>query len=252
MRAVAFLLLGLLSVQAQAVSYVHRFVYVGPGVSEPTPIYAVEPYSDRSGFGFEDCPLNPDAPLPCFFSVKVSDGNYRVTVTLGSHFASETTIKAELRRLMLDAVQVPAGASVERSFIVNVRTPRIDADNVVALKAPRETVDEARAWDERLTLEISGAPAAIRRLVIEPVKVPTLFLLGDSTVADQLGEPYASWGQMITALFKPSIAVANHAESGETFRDSLARKRLDKVLAALQPGDTVLMQFGHNDQKQTR
>jgi lysophospholipase L1-like esterase len=57
---------------------------------------------------------------------------------------------------------------------------------------------------------------------------------------------------MITALFKPTVAVANHAQSGETFRDSLARRRIDKILSQLQPGDTVLLQFGHNDQKQQK
>jgi lysophospholipase L1-like esterase len=153
-------------------------------------------------------------------------------------------------------VRLPAGASEQRSFIVNVRTADIAAapgvePGRVKLKE-REIATEAWAWDRRLTLEINGAHPALRRLVIEPVSVPTVFLLGDSTVADQGGEPYASWGQMLTALFKPTVAVANHAESGETYRDSLARRRLDKILSALRPGDTVLLQFGHNDQKQQK
>ena len=157
---------------------------------------------------------------------------------------------------MLDGVQLAPGATETRSFIVNVRTADIaGAPGVepgrVKLKE-REIVSEAWAWDRRLTLEINGSRPALSRLVIEPVRVPTVFLLCDSTVADQSGEPYASWGQMLTALFKPTVAVANHAESGETFRDSLARRRIDKILSVLQPGDTVLLQFGHNDQKQQK
>jgi lysophospholipase L1-like esterase len=116
----------------------------------------------------------------------------------------------------------------------------------------REIASEAWAWDRRLTLEINGSQPALRSLAIEPVSVPTVYLLGDSTVADQSGEPYASWGQMLTALFKPTVAVANHAESGETLRDALNRRRLDKILSTLRPGDTVLLQFGHNDQKQQK
>jgi hypothetical protein len=208
---------------------------------------APEPtYSRERGNGFEPGAPRNAAGQPSFFTVDLPEGNYRVTATLGGPQASDTTIKAELRRLMLDGVRLPAGASETRSFIVNVRTDRIAAvpgvdAGVVKLKEPRESKDEVWAWDSRLTLEINGAQPAVQRLVIEPVKVPTVFLLGDSTVADQMREPYSSWGQILTALFKPTVAVANHAQSGETFRDSLARRRLDKILSQLQPGDTVLL-----------
>ncbi len=214
------------------------------------------PYTRETGHGFEPGAPGNAAGQPSFFSVDLPEGNYRVTATLGGAEASDTTIKAELRRLMLDSVKLPADSTETRSFIVNVRTadiaaaPGVEAGRV-KLKE-REIASEAWAWDRRLTLEINGPQPALRRLVIEPVSVPTVFLLGDSTVADQSGEPYASWGQMLTSLFKPTVAVANHAESGETFRDSLARRRIDKILSALQPGDTVLMQFGHNDQKQQK
>ncbi|KQW51765.1 hypothetical protein ASD88_03895 [Pelomonas sp. Root662] len=215
-------------------------------------------YSRERGSGFEPGAPRNAAGQPSFFTVDVpAEGNYRITATLGGPAASDTTVKAELRRLMLDSVQVPAGATQTRSFIVNVRTARIAAvpgieAGIVKLKEPRETKDEIWAWDQRITLEINGSQPALRRLVIEPVQVPTIFLLGDSTVADQSREPYSSWGQMFTALFKPTVAVANHAQSGETFRDSLSRRRIDKILSELQPGDTVLMQFGHNDQKQQK
>lgn len=227
----------------------------GPGEITITPTTT---YTSARGHGFEPgAPANA-AGQPSYFTVDLpAEGNYRVTATLGGPTASDTTIKAELRRLMLDSIQLPANATTERSFMVNIRTARILAapglePGAVKLKEPRESKDEVWAWDRRLTLEINGAQPALRALVIEPVTVPTVFLLGDSTVADQLREPYSSWGQMLTALFKPTVAVANHAQSGETFRDSLARRRLDKILSALLPGDTVLLQFGHNDQKQQK
>jgi len=221
-----------------------------------TAVTAETTYTPDRHYGYEPNAALNAAGLPTFFSVDLPEGNYRITATLGGPQASDTTVKAELRRLMLDAVQVPADGSVTRSFIVNVRTADITAapgvePGRVKLKE-REIASEAWAWDRRLTLEINGPRPALQRLEIEPVRVPTVFLLGDSTVADQGGEPYASWGQMLTALFKPTVAVANHAESGETFRDSLARRRLDKILSVLQPGDTVLLQFGHNDQKQQK
>src|SRR5206468_3791890 len=111
--------------------------------------------------------------------------------------------------------KVPAGRSRRVSFIVNVRTPEIIGGGSVRLKAPRETTQEATAWDRRLSLEFNGTHPAVRRLEIEPVTVPTIYLLGDSTVCDQSGEPYASWGQMLTDMALPIIAIANHGESGE-------------------------------------
>jgi lysophospholipase L1-like esterase len=234
---------------------------------------AVQPameYTNARGFGFE-----PGTALstvddggkghghyitgkPYFFTVDLPEGNYNVTLTLGdAKAASNTTVKAELRRLMLENVTTGAGEVVTRTFTVNVRNPQIAAREGVAagevkLKSPRESVMEAWAWDKRLTLEINGTHSAVRSITITPVVGPTLFLLGDSTVCDQAGEPYSSWGQMITRFFKPGLAVANHGESGETYRDSITRRRLDKILSVMRPGDTVLMEFGHNDQKQIK
>lgn len=211
-------------------------------------------YSASRGYGFEPGAV---AGKPSFFSVDLPEGNYSVTVTLGGAHEATTTIKSELRRLMLENVHTAPGKTEIRTFTVNVRTPQIAAvaglaAGAVNLKAPRETVQEAWNWDRRLTLEFNGARPAVRAVEIAPAQTPTIFLLGDSTVSDQPGEPYASWGQMLPRFLKPGVAVANHAQSGETYRDSLSRRRLDKVLSAMRPGDTVLMQFGHNDQKQQK
>jgi len=229
-------------------------------------------YSRERGYGFEPGAEPALVPLkgagqalscgqPCrpfYLSVDLPEGSYRVSLRLGGTAeASDTTVRAELRRLMLQSEQSAPGQSVERSFIAPIRQPGIPAlpgltPGAVALKSPRETVEEAWAWDGRLTLEFNGPHPVIQSLEIRPVSLPTLFLLGDSTVADQSQEPYASWGQMLPRFFKPSMAVANLAESGESYRDSIARRRLDKVLSQLQHGDTVLLQFGHNDQKQQK
>lgn len=203
----------------------------------------------RGGFVTSDAPFHFTARLP-------AEGNYRVTVTLGDREGeSTTTIKAELRRLMVEKVQTAKGKFQRVSFIVNTRTPRIAAvgdikPGEVRLKAPRETIQEAWAWDDALTLEFGNARPAVCAIEIEPAQVPTIFLLGDSTVCDQSKEPFNSWGQMFTRWFKPDVAIANHGESGETYRDSIGRRRLDKILSVLRPGDWLIMQFGHNDQKQ--
>jgi len=186
-----------------------------------------------------------------FFSVALPEGNYLVTVTLGdAQGESTTTIKAELRRLVLEKEHTSRGRLVTRSFVVNIRTPRIGSDGEVKLK-DREKTTEIWAWDEKLTLEFNDARPAVAALTITRVEsIPTVYLLGDSTVCDQPREPYASWGQMLTRFFKPGIAIANHAESGESLRSSLGARRLDKVLSLMKPGDYLFIQFGHNDEKE--
>ena len=196
------------------------------------------------------------APASFLFSAAVPEGNYRVTVTLGDAYSeSITTIKAELRRLMIERVATAAGKFQTVSFIVNTRSPNIAAvgdikAGIVDLKKPREVELEAFAWDDKLTLEFNNARPAVCAVEIEPVVVPTIFVLGDSTVCDQPREPFASWGQMLPRFFKPEVAIANHGESGESYTASLGRRRIDKICSLVQPGDVVIMQFGHNDQKE--
>lgn len=242
------------AIAADAYKFAFDAARLGPGYAAVLP--GME-YSKARGFGFEPGAA-PASGKPFFFTVDLPEGNYTVTVTVGDDkLASSTTVKAELRRLMLENVKTGAGETAQRSFTVNVRTPKIAASGAIAagevkLKSPRETVQEAWAWDQRLTLEFNGHHPSVRAIEIVPVDAPTLFLIGDSTVCDQPQEPYNSWGQMLPRFFKPGLAVANHGESGETYRDSISRRRLDKILSVMKPGDTLLMQFGHNDQKQIK
>ncbi len=54
---------------------------------------------------------------------------------------------------------------------------------------------------------------------------------------------------MLPRFFKPDVVIANHAESGESLGSFLGEKRWEKVMSLLKPGDTVIMQMGHNDEK---
>jgi lysophospholipase L1-like esterase len=228
---------------------IRRFVFEpGPVASGVQMVGANEFFSVERGYGFE--PGSSSA----YFTTDLPEGNWRVTISLrGVAGGGVATVKAELRRLVLGPLPLAENETLTRTFIVNTRNPQIAARNGgaagrVKLKAPRETTQEAWAWDDRLTLEVHGA--VLRSLEILPARVPTVFLLGDSTVCDQSLEPFASWGQMLPRFFGPTVAIANHGESGETYRDSIARGRLEKVISVMQPGDLLLMQFGHNDQKQ--
>jgi len=232
-------------------------------VAGRTRVEAADVYSKGRGYGFEPgaeivCSSNGGkgglgycgSNKPFYFSAAVPEGNYRVTVTMGNKIdASVTTVKAELRRLMVEKVETQKGKFATESFIVNVRTPNIPGGGEVKLK-DRERTTEWSAWDEKLTLEFNNSHPIVDSIDIERIDVPTIFLLGDSTVCDQPLEPYASWGQMLTRFFGGGVAIANHAESGESLRSSLGAKRLDKVLSLIRPGDYLLIQYGHNDEKE--
>jgi lysophospholipase L1-like esterase len=225
----------------------------------------VEPsavFSKELGYGFEPgsavaadaqaVTRAADSDKPIYFSVAEPEGNYRITATFGDkNAATVTTVKAELRRLMLEKVETRPGQFATRTFIVNVRTPSIPGGGEVRLK-PREKEGEAPAWDDKLTLEFTNAHPALHSLVIEKVTdIPTVYIAGDSTSTDQPFEPFNSWGQMLPRFFKPEIAVANHGESGESLRSFYGEKRFDKVMSLIRPGDYLLIQMGHNDQKDT-
>jgi lysophospholipase L1-like esterase len=189
-----------------------------------------------------------DAPF--FISFPATDGNYRVTVELGGDAAADTTVRAESRRLMLEQEKTRAGKYRKESFVMNVRTPEITGGDRVHLK-PREI--GALDWDEKLTLEFNGDHPSVRKIQVEAVtSVPTVYLAGDSTVVDQDKEPWAAWGQMLPRFFGPKVAIANHAESGETIRSFETERRWEKIFSTIKRGDYLMLQFAHNDQKPGR
>ena len=196
-----------------------------------------------------DTILNKASTEPFYFSVPVEDGNYWVMVTLGSKKkAAHTVVRAESRRLMVEDCTTKKGEFQCYRFIVNKRSPEISGGKKVSLK-PREL--NYLNWDDMLTLEFNGSAPAVKSIRIEPVTTATtIFLCGNSTVVDQEEEPWASWGQMIPRWFKDRVAISNHAESGLTVRSFIAGHRLEKVLSMLKPGDYVVCEFGHNDQKE--
>jgi lysophospholipase L1-like esterase len=221
-----------------------RFRFSGRALPGEVQIAPGQAYDGR--YGFETAATQ--------FSLALPEGSWRITVTLGDRkAATQTTIKAESRRLMLRDVTTRAGEFATRSFVVNTRTaqltpPPLNAPGGSAVRLnERET--GSLTWDDKLTLEFLGKAPGVAALSVEPAQVPTVFLLGDSTVTDQRRAPGASWGQMLPVFFAPEVAIANYAESGETLKSFLTALRFDKVLAAMKPGDFALLQFGHNDQK---
>ena len=85
-------------------------------------------------------------------------------------------------------------------------------------------------------------------------QVTTIFIIGDSTAANKggiaEGKQERGWGMALQCYFDPAyIRVDNHAVNGRSSLSFLNEGRWDKVLEKLKPGDYVIIQFGHNDEK---
>ncbi len=192
---------------------------------------------------------NAKSNAPFTRNIEVPDGNYKVTVVLGSKKkAGNTVVRAENRRLMVDEVATKKGQFKTVEFVVNKRTPEIEKGKRVKVKDREKNYN---TWDNAINLEFTGAAPAVKEVKIErDTTATTIFLCGNSTVVDQPYEPWASWGQMIPRWFCPEVAISNNAESGLTAASFLGSYRLDKILTMMKKGDYVICEFGHNDQKE--
>ncbi|AHE57130.1 rhamnogalacturonan acetylesterase [Sphingomonas sanxanigenens] len=76
-----------------------------------------------------------------------------------------------------------------------------------------------------------------------------ILIAGDSTASDYQADkfPQTGWGTMLRCALPPGMAVRSFAMGGRSTRTFIGEGRWDRLMAALQPGDTVLIQFGHND-----
>jgi len=61
--------------------------------------------------------------------------------------------------------------------------------------------------------------------------------------------PEHGWGQLLPKFFKDTAVIVNHAANGRSTRSFITEGRWQTLLDALRPGDWVIIQFGHNDEK---
>ena len=189
-------------------------------------------------------------PAVAATSKPAAPGDYEVTIALRGTGAS-ASIWAEDRRLMTAPVALKAGETKNIKVIVNVRNPYLAQAEQDATKGPkvglRGTEDKDFNWDDQLTMRVTGGE--LTGFEIAPATARRVLIAGDSTVADQNGADYASWGQMLPRFLDAKLSVANHARSGETMKSFVTSLRWDKLLSELRSGDVVLIQIGHNDEK---
>lgn len=245
----------------------YHFDFGGKVSSGATAVSASTYYTENKGYGFEDTSglqtvnrttqdVSADGFItgdkPFLFSVKLQEGNYRVTIKVGDVAGSaDAAIRVENRRMMVNRVTTANGEIQTLHFAVHVRDSAIKGSKQGVKLKPREK--HYLHWDDKLTFEFNGNRPKINSLSIEPAdtSVVTMFLAGNSTVVDQAEEPYAAWGQIIPGYFTEEVVVANYAESGESLSSFIAGRRLNKMLSLIKAGDYAFVEFGHNDQKQS-
>src|SRR5436190_11278033 len=84
-----------------------------------------------------------------------------------------------------------------------------------------------------------------------PEKKVTIFLIGDSTMANKPldDNPERGWGQSFPNFMTDEVEIQNHAVNGRSTKSFINEHRWDTVMSRLKAGDYVMIQFGHNDQK---
>lgn len=185
------------------------------------------------------------AGYPLRFRADVPEnGVYAVTVTLqaGEKGADGIRLYCGRRNLVRRDISMEAGRTFTCRFYTHV------CEYIPVMGKPP-------VQDQAVYVALMGDGAALASVQVEAAQAPTLFIAGDSLVADYIGGyPYnpiingGSWGQHMLQYFD-GLAVCNQAHGGMTtncFRDD---GHWDIVCRNIRPGDIFMMEFGHNDQK---
>ncbi len=206
----------------------------------------------NSGQGAAICPMGAavglDRALPLWYKADTGPGRFRITAVLSAGEGGDEALLFVGRRRLCWRGALAGSGTVTVSALCEVSPIIASGGGDAAIS------DFGRM--EGVSLDVSVVGAALTSLTVEPWDGPALYLMGDSTVTDQPaqvpyapGAAYSGWGQMLPIFLGEQLCVSNHAHSGlstETFR---ARGHYALLRELLQPGDMVMLQFGHNDQK---
>ncbi|WP_205509143.1 rhamnogalacturonan acetylesterase [Longitalea arenae] len=98
------------------------------------------------------------------------------------------------------------------------------------------------------------ASLILTAFALPPQKKITVWLIGDSTMANKEIKAYPEhgWGMPFGYFFDSTVTVDNRAQNGRSTRTFMEENRWAPVVAALQEGDYVFVQFGHNDEVKTK
>jgi len=79
-----------------------------------------------------------------------------------------------------------------------------------------------------------------------------VFMIGDSTMAeyDSTRYPLTGWGMKLPLFFNDNVTILNFAKSGKSTKSFRDLGYWKTVRDSLKKGDYLIIQFGHNDEKE--
>jgi pectinesterase len=85
----------------------------------------------------------------------------------------------------------------------------------------------------------------------DPPRPGTVFVAGDSTASVYAAAeaPRAGWGQALPLFVNPGVRLVDEAISGASSKSFIALGGLARIDLEIEPGDVLLISFGHNDEK---
>lgn len=166
------------------------------------------------------------------------NGTYTLKVSVRASSDTHYVILCESRRWLFEG-DLAKGEEREHSFTVNVCDIHMFDTQ----------------YTHRTALSVEAMGDVSLECSVSPCSAPTIYIAGDSTVTDQPAEypynassTYCGWGQMFPLYLKEGIAVSNHAQSGSTTAEFMQSNWL-VIRERIKPGDFLVVEFGHNDQK---
>jgi lysophospholipase L1-like esterase len=101
----------------------------------------------------------------------------------------------------------------------------------------------------RITAALLAVAAVAPSSAKAPATPPRIFIASDSTAQDYKPDKYpqSGWGTMLRCAVDPGITIENRAIGGRSTKSFMAEGRLDSIARDIRAGDTLLIQFGHND-----
>jgi lysophospholipase L1-like esterase len=82
----------------------------------------------------------------------------------------------------------------------------------------------------------------------------TVYLAGDSTMADKAVKTYpeTGWGMPFKLFFDSTVTVKNIAKNGRSTKSFITEGLWSSITNTMRSGDYVFIQFGHNDEVPTK
>ena len=123
--------------------------------------------------------------------------------------------------------------------------------NIIAMAFGSSSEADGVRTLRRARLEIVVLVWLLATTVAAAVETPPrIFMIGDSTMAEKgTAVPEWGWGMALGKFFVDPAMVKNHAKNGRSSKSFVDEGLWQKVREELKPGDWVIIQFSHNDEK---